>query len=552
MCFAVMMALRIVADLFVNIDEFAKLGLPWGELVAYVGSFYGYNALVYFQELSGVMLVAAAAFTLARMNHINELTAMLASGVSLHRVMLPVLLVGMGAAALGVLDQEVLIPRAAGKLARSRDYGAGEGQYEVRLLVDGRGTAWMSRRFSVRTGDMDKPLILLRDDRARLYARVAGRTARYDERGFWDVAGASLAMAGQAGQTSQFILTDRSPDLLEAGKDVRDMPGPTELRIRHQGVDTTRSLLLAPRFDVLTAEAAQAPEPTDAAVTFRAELAWYGPRSPGEREMGYHLVGAAGFQEDDVRNWRGLCIRLRDASTAASEDAVARRLWNRLDGANRRLVLNIAERDPDWKGPGPRSRQRLLTMLNDAVNDPDFLPEGELPEGDLPQPLRMAASVEPAQQHRIVNRFALAGAFGETLARSNGELAVRSDMTPDDIVLRRSRSWLEYMSSSQLGRLLRTGKATDPAEVNLLLHRRFTTPIEMVVMLLLGVPFVLSRERNVKASASLCLATVGAFYIFTFLSHYLGAYSLDPVIAAWLPLLLFGPAAALLLDSVKT
>ena len=37
----------------------------------------------------------AAAFTLARMNHTNELTAMLASGVSLTRVIVPMVISAM-------------------------------------------------------------------------------------------------------------------------------------------------------------------------------------------------------------------------------------------------------------------------------------------------------------------------------------------------------------------------------------------------------------------------------------------------------------------------
>ena len=69
-------------------------------------------------------------------------------------------------------------------------------------------------------------------------------------------------------------------------------------------------------------------------------------------------------------------------------------------------------------------------------------------------------------------------------------------------------------------------------------------------MLLLALPFILSRERrDVKASASLCLLMVGAFYAFMHLCRYVG---LPPSLAAWLPTMLFGPVSVLMLDSVKT
>ena len=71
--FIVMMSLRVVTDLFVNMDEFAKLGMGFGQTCAYIAQYYSCQSLVYFTELGGVTIVASAAFSLARMNHTNEL-----------------------------------------------------------------------------------------------------------------------------------------------------------------------------------------------------------------------------------------------------------------------------------------------------------------------------------------------------------------------------------------------------------------------------------------------------------------------------------------------
>jgi len=89
----------------------------------------------------------------------------------------------------------------------------------------------------------------------------------------------------------------------------------------------------------------------------------------------------------------------------------------------------------------------------------------------------------------------------------------------------------------------------NPAGVKLELHSRATYPLATLLVVLLGVPFLLSRERNLWASVGLAVLTVLAFYGVLYLCRYVAH---PPVLAAWLPILLFGPVAAVALDSVKT
>ena len=105
------------------------------------------------------------------------------------------------------------------------------------------------------------------------------------------------------------------------------------------------------------------------------------------------------------------------------------------------------------------------------------------------------------------------------------------------------------MSTSQLTRLLELKRVPDMRSALMTRHVRFTEPLNNLVMLLLGLPFILSRERNIRSSASLCLLMVGTFYVFIYICRYLG---LPATWAAWLPILLFGPIAVVMLDSVKT
>ena len=105
------------------------------------------------------------------------------------------------------------------------------------------------------------------------------------------------------------------------------------------------------------------------------------------------------------------------------------------------------------------------------------------------------------------------------------------------------------MSIGQLSKLAKLKQVADPRSAVLTKHIRITEPLNSLVMLLVGVPFILSRERNVKSSAMRCLCMVGVFYTFIYISRYL---DLPPVWAAWLPVLVFGPIAAIMYDSIKT
>jgi lipopolysaccharide export system permease protein len=133
----VMISMYVTLDLFVNFDEFTEESPPLAVVVRHIASFYGYNLPLYFAQLAGMITLFAAALTLARMLRNNEMTALLASGVSMYRVAAPVLLVGVLVNGLWVVDQEVVIPRIAHKLARPRDDVEGRRVYGVWCLRDG-------------------------------------------------------------------------------------------------------------------------------------------------------------------------------------------------------------------------------------------------------------------------------------------------------------------------------------------------------------------------------------------------------------------------------
>lgn len=452
----VFMTLRGVADLFINLDEFAKQeqqGRGLREMLGIIFSYYGYQTLTYFTELGGVIIVAGAAFSLASMNRTNELTAMLASGVSMHRVVVPIVICSALLGGLIVLDQEFIIPlpSVTERLIRSRDDPNGDQRVVVRLMTDGSGSVWYSAKFMPADDLMTSPVVLLRDKEYRALARVSGEGAR------------PAQLDGQSGwQFSKGVLSR----LQVAGRPLEEPPKWGEI---YSGLDPNRILEAA----------GQGPEGTNP----NGNLAVLDVELPDQ--LAAMKVRADKFVPEPYRPnlpRRGTLVEPRFTFLA-------------FDDANR-VLCTFAAHSASWHWD---SRGRGYWQLADG--------------------------------------------------NEGGALFLPTDLTAEDLVLRRTDRWLDYMSTSELTRLAKLNRVTDLESAVLARHVRFVDPFNNLVMLLLGLPFILSRERNIKASAALCMLTVGAFYAFIYICRYMG---LPPIWAAWLPILLFGPIAAVMLDTVKT
>ncbi|MEJ2704350.1 MAG: LptF/LptG family permease [Sedimentisphaerales bacterium] len=185
--FAVLIGLRILIDLFLKIDEFTEhANLGTMVVIKNIVTFYGLNCTLYFRDFSGMITVVAASFSFGRMVRCNELVAVMASGVSLKRIIGPIIFLALLLTGVLVADQEWLIPRLADKLVRSHDAVPGQESYDVRFISDGNGSLINSQRFDVGTSTFYNPTILLRKPIKpgiwQVTARIDAGKAVYDER----------------------------------------------------------------------------------------------------------------------------------------------------------------------------------------------------------------------------------------------------------------------------------------------------------------------------------------------------------------------------------
>ncbi|NLX12241.1 MAG: YjgP/YjgQ family permease [Phycisphaerales bacterium] len=129
-------------------------------------------------------------------------------------------------------------------------------------------------------------------------------------------------------------------------------------------------------------------------------------------------------------------------------------------------------------------------------------------------------------------------------------------LSPDDLLLRRQRQWINNLSLTQLDQLQASGEVP-VTKVIQVKHGRYTLPIANMIFLLMGMPFFLNRApERILNQAAKALVTCAVAFVITFIGQQMvGAAETSTLLAAlpaWLPIFVFGPIAVVLLDGVKT
>ena len=114
-CLASVLSVYAIVDTLTHMDEFLGKESFFAELGSY---FLSSIPVVYYHIAPGTFLMAAM-FTLSSLNRHNELLALRASGVSIYRVLQPIVVASFVAALLMATVQEVIIPSQAESIRRT-------------------------------------------------------------------------------------------------------------------------------------------------------------------------------------------------------------------------------------------------------------------------------------------------------------------------------------------------------------------------------------------------------------------------------------------------
>jgi lipopolysaccharide export system permease protein len=148
-----------------------------------------------------------------------------------------------------------------------------------------------------------------------------------------------------------------------------------------------------------------------------------------------------------------------------------------------------------------------------------------------------------------------AGVAPEVLeSLSPGRFFLRTDVDFEKVT--RQKNWWLCLSTWDLLRDLGKTEAQGSrlASLAVLFHTRLTRPFLAMILVILGLSVILrDQNRNLYISAGLCLVLCGLFFFACFFCKYLGEHEhLSPAMAAWLPVIVFGPLSFVMFDAVHT
>lgn len=190
---SVLMLLFVLVDLIVDLDEFLQAGKRHADTygstavatAVAVADYYGPLMILMYVFFSGLLVVGGMGFAIASLHRTRELTAIVASGISMYRIAAPVLLAGIALNALSIPVQELVIPKLASKLARSKShvkYDASTVQsFPVRFAPDEDGDLIDAAEFDAGKGILTGVTILQRDERGMTQRRITASQAVWSE-----------------------------------------------------------------------------------------------------------------------------------------------------------------------------------------------------------------------------------------------------------------------------------------------------------------------------------------------------------------------------------
>lgn len=229
--FCVLIGLVMVIDLFVNLGEFAEHSdLGAAAVFKNIIIYYSAQMTLWFRDLAGMITVVAATFSLARLTRNNELIAVMASGVSLKRVIAPIVVIALMLTALLIIDQEFAIPRLATQLVKAHDSLPDEETYELWFMGDSKNSLICSNRFSEKDQTMRQPTIILRKETSnpvvfQVVGQIQADKAVYNsQRQGWDLVNGTYRKIATSADEVDFIAKPTPEDFYETDIKPRDIP----------------------------------------------------------------------------------------------------------------------------------------------------------------------------------------------------------------------------------------------------------------------------------------------------------------------------------------
>lgn len=137
-CFLSLVGLFIVFDLCTNLEQFLHCGRKSGGIVRFIAQYYSYQIILFFDRTSGILAMVAAMFTVSWIQRHQEMTALMAAGISRVRVLAPIIIAVGAVSLLSAANREFLVARYRHELLRRPQDPMGDRPQDLDFRYDGR------------------------------------------------------------------------------------------------------------------------------------------------------------------------------------------------------------------------------------------------------------------------------------------------------------------------------------------------------------------------------------------------------------------------------
>ena len=232
-----MLGIAIILDLSFSVQQVFRgsaevVRLGFWTLLGNVVDYCFYKCFGYFQMLAAPALQVAAAAAMVRLNRTRELVGIKAAGISLYRVLWPMIVISLIVDGLYLVNQEMVIPSIGVELSRTLDDVARPKEFAVDFVRDEHKHIIYAPRFDPVTEQMlssvytiadpdalppaakgaaagDKAWsrkglvrVWLRDDQLNSSGLIEAESARWDPKfGGWRLTGGTIRPARVAAET---------------------------------------------------------------------------------------------------------------------------------------------------------------------------------------------------------------------------------------------------------------------------------------------------------------------------------------------------------------
>jgi lipopolysaccharide export system permease protein len=137
-CFVSLAGLYVVIDTFQHLDSFTAYAEQHGSMFGIMAEFYSYQSFDLFDRTSGIIAMIAAMFTVTWLQRHQEMTAMMAAGISKFRIVKPIVLAVVTLSVLAAANRELVIPQVRHELTRDTKDLAGSQYRDLEARYDGQ------------------------------------------------------------------------------------------------------------------------------------------------------------------------------------------------------------------------------------------------------------------------------------------------------------------------------------------------------------------------------------------------------------------------------